>query len=298
MLWGLVCYLLLSTTSHAELSLSAKSVLVTNVDSGEILYQKDENAVRPIASVTKMMTAVVIVSHGLPLDEIITITSDDAKIASLHGKLTGISLPIGLKLTREQLLHVMLMNSQNRAAAALGRTFPGGLSAFVQAMNDKAVELNMIHTIYVEPTGLDSNNKSTAADLTILLKYASNFDIIKEFSITKSYKLVAQRQFRSTNRLISQAGWNIEIQKTGFINQAGNCVIMIANVADQRIAMILLHSDGSRARALDAITIKHWLTYNTTPSKLDLQKADPYGKTSQKKHRRLPKAKSMSRIKK
>jgi D-alanyl-D-alanine endopeptidase (penicillin-binding protein 7) len=261
----------LDYTSIPELS--AQSVLVFDQASGQPLLVKNADMQTPIASITKLMTAMLVVDAGLPLDERITITSEDRD--TLRG--TGSRLAIGASYTRGQLLHLALIASDNRAAHALGRTYPGGLDRFVPTMNRMARALGMHNTVYVEPTGLSSDNRSTALDLAKLADYAyQNFPEIREITSTGSYSLGTQRvvvkkrrhqprvyyrnvAFNNTNRLTRMDDWHIGLSKTGFINEAGHCLVMQAQVAQRDVIIVLLDAMGTNRRAGDAARIKAWL---------------------------------------
>lgn len=265
---------------------SSKSAIVVDASTGEIIVGKNEEYIRPIASITKLMTAVVILDAQLPMNESVTITHDDAKHTTLRGRPYSTSLPVGTTLTRRELLHLALMNSHNRAAAALGRSYPGGMSAFVSAMNDKAQALGMYDTHFVEPTGLLSNNVSTAKDLAVLVHHAASYAEIQELST--STKLVAriknqEAAFGTTNRFLTQQGWVIGVQKTGYISRAGWCLVMITYVADSSFIVVLLNTQSAYDRAADAIKVKHWIETGTVVSSTDVRLLNPY-QVQQKRH--------------
>ena len=261
----------LDYTSMPELS--AQSVLVFDQASGQPLLAKNASMQTPIASITKLMTAMLVVDAAQPLDERITITADDRD--TLKG--TGSRLAIGATYTRGQLLHLALIASDNRAAHALARTTPGGLNRFVASMNRMARALGMRNTVYVEPTGLSSDNQSTAFDLAKLADYAyQNYPEIREITTTGSYNLGTRRvvlkkrrhpakvyyrtvAFNNTNRLTRMDDWDIGLSKTGFINEAGHCLVMQAQVADRDVIIVLLDAMGNNSRARDAARIKEWL---------------------------------------
>ncbi len=252
--------------------LSAQSVLVFDQATGQALISKNAALQTPIASITKLMTAILVLDAGEPLDERITITSDDRD--TLKG--TGSRLAFGSSYTRGQLLHLALIASDNRAAHALGRTTKGGLDRFVANMNRMARALNMSNTVYVEPTGLSSDNVSTALDLAKLVSYAyQNYPEIRHISTTGNYTLGAQRvvlkkkrnetvqyrqvAFNNTNRFTRADDWHVGLSKTGFINEAGHCLVMQAQVADRDVIIVLLDAKGTNRRAGDAALIKRWL---------------------------------------
>ncbi|MGV8992436.1 MAG: D-alanyl-D-alanine carboxypeptidase family protein [Thiobacillus sp.] len=252
--------------------LSAQSVLVFDQASGQALISKNAALQTPIASITKLMTAILVLDAGEPLDERITITSDDRDTL----KYTSSRLAFGSSYTRGQLLHLALIASDNRAAHALGRTTKGGLDRFVANMNRMARALNMSNTVYVEPTGLSSDNVSTALDLAKLVSYAyQNYPEIRHISTTGNYTLGAQRvvlkkkrsetvqyrqvAFNNTNRFTRADDWHVGLSKTGFINEAGHCLVMQAQVAERDVIIVLLDAKGTNRRAGDAALIKRWL---------------------------------------
>jgi D-alanyl-D-alanine endopeptidase (penicillin-binding protein 7) len=241
------------------LDLKSGVALVLDEETNEVLLAKNSEAVLPIASITKLMTALVVTEAGLPLHETLTITSEDIDTE----KGSGSRLRPGTALTREEMLHLALMASENRAANALGRHYPGGLPAFVEAMNRKAQALGMTHTRYVEPTGLSSRNQSNAADLAILVKEANKHDLIRRLSTSPEMQLDigARRpaQFRNTNSLVRNAEWEIGLQKTGYISEAGRCLVMHAQLAGRKLIMVLLDSAGKYSRVGDAERIRRWL---------------------------------------
>jgi D-alanyl-D-alanine endopeptidase (penicillin-binding protein 7) len=227
-------------------------------DTNEVLFSKNSEAVLPIASLTKLMTAVVVTEARLPLDEAITITDED--IDTEKGSRSR--LRVGTQLAREDMLHLALMSSENRAAHALGRSYPGGLGAFVAAMNDKARALGMNDTHYVEPTGLSSKNQSSARDLATLVKAAHEVPLIRELSTSPEYMVeVGNRsvQFRTTNGLVKNPDWEIGLQKTGYITEAGRCLVMQAKLAGRQLIMVFLDSAGKYSRIGDAERVRRWI---------------------------------------
>jgi serine-type D-Ala-D-Ala endopeptidase (penicillin-binding protein 7) len=241
------------------LDLKSGVALVLDEDTNEVLLSKNSQAVLPIASITKLMTALVVTEAGLPLTETLTISAEDIDTE----KGSGSRLRPGTALTREEMLHLALMASENRAANALGRHYPGGMSAFVEAMNRKAHALGMAHTRYVEPTGLSSRNQSNATDLAILVKEANKHELIRRLSTSPEMQLDigARRlaQFRNTNSLVRSGEWEIGLQKTGYIAEAGRCVVMHAQFAGRKLIMVLLDSAGKYSRVGDAERIRRWL---------------------------------------
>ena len=241
------------------LNLASSVALVIDPQSGQVLFSKNSDAVLPIASITKLMTAIVVLESGRPLDEELTITQDDVDTE----KFSRSRLGVGTRLTRGEMLHLALMASENRAANALGRHHPGGLGAFVAAMNAKAHALGMAATRYVEPTGLSSANQSTAADLAALVKAASDVPLIRELSTAQETAVAIgsrQLQFRNTNALIRNPDWNISLQKTGYISEAGRCVVMQATLAGRQLIMVLLDSGGAVSRIGDAERLRSWIS--------------------------------------
>jgi D-alanyl-D-alanine endopeptidase (penicillin-binding protein 7) len=244
------------------LDLKSSVALVVDQDTDEVLLAKNDGAVLPIASITKLMTALVVTEAGLPLDEMLTVTQDDIDTE----KHTRSRLTVGAQLTRGEMLHLALMSSENRAANALGRHYPGGLSAFVAAMNAKARQLGMNDTSYVEPTGLSPANQSSAHDLARLVKTAYNVPLIRELSTsTGAIVRVGRRdaQFGTTNGLVKSDHWDIGLQKTGYISEAGQCLVMQAQLAGRRLVMVFLDSAGKYSRLGDAERVRRWITQRT-----------------------------------
>ena len=242
-----------------SLDLNSSVALVLDSETNEVLFSKNSSAVLPIASLTKLMTAVVVAEAKLPLGEAIVITEDDIDTE----KNSRSRLHVGTSLSREEMLHLALMSSENRAANALGRAFPGGLDAFVAAMNRKARELGMNDTRYVEPTGLSSRNQSSARDLALLVKAAQEHPIIRQFSTSSEFEVaVGNRpiQFRTTNALVRSPAWDIALQKTGYITEAGRCLVMQARMAGRQLIMVFLDSTGKYSRIGDAERVRRWVT--------------------------------------
>ena len=251
-----------------ELDLKSSVALVLDQDTKEVLFSKNSSAVLPIASLTKLMTALVVTENKMPLNEVLSITQDDVDLE----KGSRSRLMVGTQLTREQMLHLALMSSENRAANALGRSYPGGVSAFVVAMNRKAADLGMHDTHYVEPTGLSSNNQSSARDLATLVNAAHRHRIIRELSTSPEYQVGVgkhQLQFHNTNRLIANPTWEIGLQKTGYISEAGRCLVMQAKMAGRQLIMIFLDSNGKYARLGDAERVRKWMM-ETVPASVPL----------------------------
>jgi D-alanyl-D-alanine endopeptidase (penicillin-binding protein 7) len=242
-----------------EPALRSAAALVIDADTGEVLHAKNADAIVPIASITKLMTAMVTLDADLPLDEKITITADDAEAGQAKRRAR---LAVGASMTRAELLQLALMASENRAAAALGRAYPGGIDAFVKAMNAKAHELEMSGSRFVEPTGLSSENVSTAEDLARLVRAAKEYPLIAEYSTMPNgeYTIRGRRvAFVNTNGLVRGGSWEIGLSKTGFINAAGRCLVMQARVATRSLIIVLLDSVGKYTRIGDAMRIRQWL---------------------------------------
>lgn len=251
----------------APLDLKSSVAYVIDQDTNEILLNKNSDAVLPIASITKLMTALVVTEAGLSMDESLVVTQDD--VAATAG--TRSRLALGTELSRGEMLHLALMASENRAAHVLGRTFPGGIDPFIRAMNNKARELGMADTHYVEPTGLSSNNQSSAKDLTRLVRAAFLHPVIRELSVSPQAVVpVGKRrvEFRNTNGLVHNPTWEIGLQKTGYIAAAGRCVVMQAQMAGRSLIMVLLDSAGKYSRIADAERIRKWLATQGDTEKL------------------------------
>lgn len=258
------------------LDLKSSVALVVDQDTDEVLFSKNASAVLPIASITKLMTALVVIEADLPLDEVLTVTREDAAVRAGSSR----QLRAGAQLSRGEMLHLALMASENRAAYLLGRTYPGGMSSFVEAMNAKAQLLGMHDTRYVEPTGLSSDNRSSAEDLARLVHAASQNPLLREFSTsTQAVLPVGKRrvQFRNTNGLVHNPEWDIGLQKTGYIAAAGRCVVMQTQMAGRKLILVLLDSAGKYARIGDAERIRKWLlTEGLAPVLPELDKAVAY----------------------
>jgi len=240
------------------LALRSSVAFVVDQDTQEVLFSKNEDAVLPIASLTKLMTALLVSEAELPLDEMVTITQDDVDTE----KFSSSRLRVGTTLTRGELMHLALMSSENRAAHALGRTYPGGLQVFVEKMNAKAQELGMHDTRFVEPTGLSSKNRSSARDLAVLVDVASEDPLLREYSTSPSHQVAVGRrklQFSNTNRLVRNPRWEIGLQKTGYISEAGQCLVMQAKVAGRKLIMVFLDSAGKLSRLADAERVRRWV---------------------------------------
>lgn len=247
------------------LNLKSSVALVVEQETGQVLFSKNAQAVLPIASITKLMTAMVVTDANLPMDEELVITQDD--IDTEKGSRSR--LHVGTRLTRGEMMHLALMSSENRAANALGRHYPGGMSAFVDAMNQKAASLGMSGTRYVEPTGLSSRNQSSADDLALLVKAAFEVPLIAQLSTSLETDVAVGRRnlhFRNTNALVRDSNWEIGLQKTGYISEAGRCVVMQANLAGRKLIMVLLDSAGKYSRIGDAERLRNWLSSDALKS--------------------------------
>ena len=228
-----------------------------DIQNGEALYQKNATQIVPIASITKLMTAMVMLDAHLPMGEEFFITDDD--VDTLKGSRSR--LAVGTQLTRQEALVLALMSSENRAAHSLGRNYPGGIPAFVAAMNHKAQELGMTNSRFLDPTGLNSGNVSTARDLAKMVTAASKYTQIREASTTSEAKLDVRgrmQEYRNTNPLVRSDSWDIGVTKTGFIREAGKCLVMQAKVNNRPMVFVLLDSEGSMTRVGDANRLKKW----------------------------------------
>lgn len=236
----------------------SKAALVFDETNSSVLYARRAGVASPIASITKLMTALVVLEAEQPMDEILPITAADRD----SERNTYSRLIVGARLSRATLLKLALMSSENRAAHALGRNYPGGLTAFTLAMNAKAKALGMEHARFVDPTGLSSNNVASPEDLSKLVIAASKNKIIREYSTDKELTVKVGRQmltFHSTNKLVSNPGWNVVLQKTGYINEAGRCLVMKTVINGRGVIIVLLDSFGKYTRVADAKRIRSWV---------------------------------------
>jgi D-alanyl-D-alanine endopeptidase (penicillin-binding protein 7) len=240
------------------LDLKSSVALVVDQHTDEVLFSKNPQAVLPIASITKLMTALVVTEAGLSLSDTLRVSQGDVDATSGNRS----RLRAGTELPRGEMLRLALMASENRAAQVLGRTFPGGLTHFVERMNAKARDLGMGDTRFVEPTGLSSDNRSSAQDLALLVRAAAQHPVISEYSTEPQASVAVgarQVQFRNSNGLVRNPEWDILLQKTGYIAAAGRCVVMQAQLAGRKLIMVLLDSAGKYTRVADAERIRHWL---------------------------------------
>ncbi|MGT2470581.1 D-alanyl-D-alanine endopeptidase [Paraburkholderia steynii] len=240
------------------LMLRSSVAYVVDQNTSESLFDKNSRAVVPIASITKLMTAMVVLDSKAAMTEQVEVTDEDRD----YEKNTGSRLSVGSVLSREDMLHIALMASENRAAAALSRYFPGGRPAFMAAMNAKAKSLGMTDTHFENPTGLTSQNVSSARDLVKMVNAAYQYPMIRRFSTDRSYEVYTGKRtiaYNSTNALVRNPTWDIGLQKTGFINEAGECLVMQATIHDRPMIMVLLDSSGKYSRFADAQRLRTWL---------------------------------------
>ncbi len=252
------------TTRPKGPEVKSAAALVVDGHSGEVIYELKPALVAPIASITKLMTALVVLDAKQPLDEVIEITSADR----WKGKGAFSRLPVGAKLTRADLMRLALMASENRAAQTLGRAYPGGTPAFIRAMNAKAKALGMTKSHFADASGLSNSNVSTARDLAKLVAAASRNSVIREYSTLDSFDVrLGKQMFRysNTNLLIGRPDWNILVQKTGFTNDAGQCLVMEAMIDERPVIMVLMNSFGTLTRTADARRIRRWMQAQQTP---------------------------------
>ncbi len=244
--------------ARETLDLRAANALVVDSETGKILFAKNEQAIVPIASITKLMTAMVVLDARLDLDETIEVVEEDQSKV----KFSRSRLQIGTIIRRADLLRLALMSSDNRAASALARSYPGGTAAAIEAMNAKSKLIGLEHTRFEEPTGLSSNNVSSAADLARLVSAARGYPIIRDFSTTPEYEIHTNRgrlSFGNTNGLTKKGEWDIDVQKTGFISEAGRCLVLSVRMAARPFTIILLDAAGKYTTFADAQRIRQWL---------------------------------------
>src|SRR5690554_1782156 len=245
------------STASIEAALLSEVALVFDLDGSAILYEKNSHDQRPIASISKLMTALVVAESGLPMDEVLTISDEDVdRLRHSRSRLA-----VGTRLTRGEMLHLALMSSENRAASALGRHYPGGIRAFVRAMNDKARALGMRESRFVEPTGLSSENVSSPKDLVRLMQATAQHPLIQEYSTSEQLTVEPrpgrQLVFSNTNRLVQNSKWDIQVSKTGFINEAGQCLVLLTKLEGRQVGIVLLNAQGRYSRIGDAIRLRN-----------------------------------------
>ena len=249
---------LAAPATNAALNLASSSALVLDNESGKVLYGKNAEAVVPIASITKLMTAMVVLDADLDPNEQLVVSNDDVDwLRGSHSR-----MQVGFALSRDEMLRIALMASENRAASALGRHYPGGRPAFVAAMNAKAHDLGLQGTRFSDSTGLSSTNVSTAEDLARMVRAAHEYPKIREYSTLSNFSVMAGGRplaFRNTNGLVMSPDWEIGLSKTGFINEAGRCLVMQATLAGRAVVIVLLDSWGRYTRTADAARIRKWL---------------------------------------
>ena len=247
-----------------SLALKSSVALVVDQETNEILFSKNDQAVLPIASLTKLMTGLLVSEARLSMSEVITISQDDVDTE----KGSTSRLQVGTQLSRGELMHLALMSSENRAAHALGRSYPGGMSVFVGLMNTKARSIGMNDTSYSEPTGLSSKNQSSARDLAKLVKFAYGDPMLRELSTSPGHQVAVGKrtlQYNNTNRLVKNPAWDIGLQKTGYISEAGQCLVMQTKIAGRKLIMVFLDSTGKLSRVADAERVRRWV--ESSPAK-------------------------------
>jgi D-alanyl-D-alanine endopeptidase (penicillin-binding protein 7) len=249
-----------ATLDASKLKLGSTNALVLDANADAPIYAKGADTVTPIASVTKLMTAMVVLDANQPMDESLNVDVGDVDL--LKGSHSRLRL--GAELPRGEMLRLALMASENRAASSLARHYPGGTEACVEAMNRKAQLLGMSHTHFADPTGLTSDNVSTASDLALMVKAAAGYELIRDATTTASHYVEVQPlgtvlAFNNTNSLVRAGQWDIQVSKTGFIREAGKCLVMLANIASRSVVIVLLDSYGRLTRIGDAVRVKHWL---------------------------------------
>ena len=274
----------------ARLKLASANAVVLDAQTGKTIYAKGANEVTAIASLTKLMTAIVTLDAGLPLDELIEIDIGDLDV--IKGSRSRLSM--GTMLSRREMLRLALMSSENRAASSLARHYPGGVTAFVAAMNAKAAALGMSNSRFEDPTGLSPQNVSTAKDLSRLVEASAQYPLIRDYSTTPSHYVELQPTgrvlgFNNSNRLVASSTWDIQVQKTGYIREAGRCLVMLATVASKPMIIVLLDSIGKYTRLGDAERVRHWLeTGQALPAPV-ARSAKPAAKAPVRVKGRLPK---------
>jgi D-alanyl-D-alanine endopeptidase (penicillin-binding protein 7) len=269
-LWSLLLASPLALAGNVDIS--AKNALVIDTSNNQVLFEKNSTDVKPVASITKLMTSIVILSSNLDMNEQITITDEDVGHTVLNGVKMRNHIPVGMTLTRAELMHFMLMNSANIAAAALARTYPGGYDTFIRTMNAEADVLGMTKTHFVDSCGLSSDNVSTAHDLYLLVRTAGAYPMIQDFSTSETFEATGYYRnlnktvaLHTTNRLVTSNDWSIDVQKTGFTNAAGRCMVLLANAGEKKVVIIVLDSSTTLHRLRDATTLKYVAMDETPP---------------------------------
>lgn len=252
----------IQSTLNLPLDVESKAALISNARTGEVLYGKNIHQTMPIASITKLMTAMIVLDAGLDLNDPVTISEADVD----HLRHTHSRLSVGTTLTRGDLLLIALMASENRAASALARSYPGGTPAAINAMNRKARSLGMTNTRFLDSTGLHGENIATPSDLVKMVQAAYRYPDIRAFSTMPEYQVASKGrilQYKNTNSLVKKPEWNIDVSKTGFINEAGRCLVMMAHIRDMPVVIVLMDSFGKYTRIGDANRVKRWLELAT-----------------------------------
>jgi serine-type D-Ala-D-Ala endopeptidase (penicillin-binding protein 7) len=252
------CTWLSAAHSFQRLALHSAAVVVQDQRTGEMLFQKHTEEVLPIASLTKLMSAMVVLDSQVDLNEFITILEEDKDMLR-HSKSR---LPVGTRLTRGDALMLALMASENRAAHALGRTFPGGMGAFVAGMNAKARAMGLTETRFEDPAGLSSGNVSCAREVARVVDLAHHYTLIRAFSTRSAAEIQGLRHsiaFHNTNMLLASSRWRIGLSKTGFIEESGQCLVMQAQLAQRPVLIVLLDANGRHSRFDDANRIRQWM---------------------------------------
>lgn len=249
-----------SSPDPSKLNLASVSALVVDLDKQSPLYEKNADWPVPIASITKLMTAMVVLDAKQPLNEMLSINRDDFD----HLKNTFSRLHNGARLTRKEMLKLSLMSSENRTAASLSRHYEGGVPAFIAAMNQRATQLGMNNTVFVDATGLSSGNQSTARDLVKMLVAAQEYDLIREYTTSSNHTVRVRAPnnvlgYYNTNPLVNREAWTIDLSKTGYIDEAGRCLVMLTRIDDRPVALVLLDSFGKRSPLGDAGRIRNWI---------------------------------------
>lgn len=253
------------SNTHDPLDLKSNAAFVMDQATSEVLFEKNSRVPLPMASITKLMTALIVLDSQQDMNEILEVTIQDVDFE----KNSGSRLRVGAQLSRTDMLHIALMSSENRAASALGRSYPGGLPNFVKRMNEKARMIGMTDTTYVDPTGLSSRNVASARDLAKLVSAAYNYPIVRQYSTDRSYMVEPggrALQYSTSNGLVKNPEWDIGLQKTGYISEAGRCLVMQAKIDGRPVVMVFLDSKGKQSRLGDAGRIRKWL--ETSPSTL------------------------------
>lgn len=262
----LICIICIPLIGYCD-EYSAATVLALDLSTNQTLIDKQSNVVRPIASLTKLMTAIVALDANDDMDEMVKITNDDAIHASLHGYQMSKTLPVGAVISRRQLLLIMLSNSQNRAAVAIARSSKYGYDGFIAKMNEYADLMGLINTKFVEPSGLSQSNVSTAVELAVIARKAFSYVDIQQYSTTKSTILLIgnYKKFNTTNALNYMPTWHLFLQKTGFTNPAGKCMITVSSIKNRTIITVLLNAPSTKSRFADMNKIKTFITNTTFP---------------------------------